>query len=203
LLASLAVGSFLEGRTVPVPGPCANRRLRGASRFTILLLALSLLAGGGAAAQSLRLEPSISRPVTRAFTIDVNAECLGRQVRAVEALVSFDPALVRLDSITPGAWFTGGGSQYFFGDFTGPGTGMIHFAGTLLDDPSDADATVARCHFTCLNAGQTDLTFQSVDVRDFNHAGLGFGHSAGDLIILDSAVWSQDCSFCALKAIYR
>lgn len=154
-------------------------------------------------AQSLRIDPSVSVPSDFQFTVDVLTECLGNPVKGVETVIAFDPYLVRLDSITPGSWFTGAPGDFFFWDYTGDSAGRIHFTGSLLEAPNSADGLLARCHFTGLGLGQTPLVFQDVDVRNVDNLDLGFGHSTGDLIILDGAVTNRQRTFGALKAIYR
>lgn len=168
----------------------------------VLLACVFLLTGSGFA-QSLRIEPSITIPSDFQFTVDVVADCMGSQVKGVETAIVFDPYLVRLDSISPGSWFTGAPGDFFFWDYTSTGTGRIHFTGSLLEAPNSIDGPLATCHFTGLSLGQTPLVFQDVDVRDAENMDLGFGHSTGDLIILDGAVNNRLRTFGALKAIYR
>jgi len=155
------------------------------------------------AAQSLRIDPSVSIPTDFQFIVQVDMDCLGAQVKGVETTIAFDPFLVRLDSITPGPWFTDAPGGFFFWDYTSPGAGAIHFTGSLLDTTSDADVALADCHFSAVGYGQVPLVFQDVDVRDIDNMNLGFGHSTGDLIILDSAVRTRELLFGTLKAIYR
>ena len=166
-------------------------------------LFLVLLLPNSGFSQTLWINPNVSMSTDFQFTIQVMAECLGNQVKGVETIVVFDPYLVRLDSITPGPWFTGAPGNYFFWDYTSDGTGSIHFTGSLLDGTSEGEASLATCHFTAIGDGQTPLVFQEVDVRDFDNIDLGFGHSAGDTGILDSAVSTDKQLFGALKAIYR
>ena len=168
-----------------------------------LIFLLGFLLPSQVCSQFLTINPSVSIPNDTRFTVQVMTECLGSQVKGLETVITFDHALVQLDSITPGPWFTGAPGEYFFWDFTSPGTGVIHFAGSLLDGTSDANGVLATCHFSALGFGQTPLVFQVVDVRDLQNANLGFDHSVGDLIILDAAINTRDQSFGALKAIYR
>lgn len=172
--------------------------------FPVLLLLLLVVAlSHWAAAQTLRIDPSVSRPTDYRFSLQVECSCLDARVQGVEAIIRFDPALVQLDSITPGPWFTGSGSPFTFRDESRPGNGRIHFTGALLEGGGSGDAALACCHFTAVGQGRSSLVFQQARVHDLNKGDLGFGHSTGGLIILDSAVRTWERSFGALKAIYR
>jgi hypothetical protein len=172
------------------------------ARGWIFLLTL-LLAGPSARSQSIGIDPSVSIPEEPQFTLQVMAECLGHRVMGLEVVVEFDPGLVRLDSITPGPWFTGGTGEFFFRDHTRGGTGHIHFSGALAGRTSDADAPLARCHFSALGTGESSLEFQEVDLRDGDNLSLESGHSTGDRIILGSTITTRERNFGAIKAIYR
>jgi hypothetical protein len=176
------------------------------ARFCFLLLTLLapvLTLSHGAAAQILRIDPGVSRPTDDRFSLQVDSWCLDARVRGVEVVIEFDPALVHLDSIAPGPWFAGSGSGFTFRDYTHPGTGRIHFTGSLVEGTGLVDAALACCHFSAVGQGRSPLVFQEARVHDRNHSDLGVGHSTGDLIILDSAVRTWERSFGALKAIYR
>lgn len=179
------------------------RRNAGVAFSFLVLLLIIFLVGPAARAQSLRIEPSVSIPPEPQFTLQVMTECLGQRVQGLEVVVEFDPALVRLDSISPGPWFTAGSGDFQFRDHTLTGTGHIHFSGALADRASAADAPLARCHFSAIGFGESLLNFQEVDLRDADDLSLDFGHSTGDRIILGSTITTHERNFGAIKAIFR
>ena len=170
--------------------------------FLLSLISLLLLGSGSGLGQDLVVDPHISMPTDQQFTLDIRIENGGQPVMGIEASIAFDPFLVQLDSIVPGPWFTDSGEDYFFWDYTAPGTGSIHFASSLLDAESTEDGVVAICHFSVLAYGQSPLIFQDVDVRDRLNVDLGFGHSSGDLIILDPAVPVERTSLGSVKSLF-
>ena len=178
----------------------------GRALFLLFLVVPVLFPGGdqAALAQQLFVDPTVSTPTDFFFTVDIGIDCAGQAVKGVEAILAFDPFLLQLTAITPGPWFTGTGLDYYFFDYTPidpPGT--IHFASSVLDGTNDQSLTIATCHFTALGFGSTPVIFQDVDVRGPTNIDLGFGHSTGDLIIIDPAVPLTRSSFGALKALYR
>lgn len=186
-------------------GKLITTSLRGAL-FLLFLVVPAVFPGGdqAALAQQLFVDPPVSTPPEFFFTVEIGIDCAGQAVKGVEATLAFDPFLLQLTAITPGPWFTGTGLDYYFFDYTSldpPGT--IHFASSVLDGTNDQSLTIAICHFTALGFGSTPVIFQDVDVRGPTNIDLGFGHSTGDLIIIDPAVPLVQSSFGALKALYR
>jgi hypothetical protein len=174
--------------------------------FLLFLVVPALFPGGdqAALAQQLFVAPPVSTPTDFFFTVDIGIDCAGQAVKGVEAILAFDPFLLQLTAITPGPWYTGTGLDYYFFDYTPidpPGT--IHFASSVLDGTNDQSLTIATCHFTALGFGSTPVIFQDVDVRGPTNIDLGFGHSTGDLIIIDPAVPVVATSFGELKALFR
>lgn len=164
------------------------------------VLAYSLEAVG----QEVFVDPSITLPTDFVFTVDIAIDCAGQAVKGVELELTFDPALLQLDAITPGPWYTGTGQDFFFFDYTPLGPpGTIHFASSVLSGSNDQSLTIAVCHFTALGFGSTPVVFQDVDVRDPANLDLGFAHSTGDLILIDSAIPTESSAFGSLKALYR
>ncbi len=191
------------GRFVAHQGDSILKRIFIPARALILLFVCALLLSPAAQAQILRVDPHVSIPDNEVFTIDIRVECAGQAVMGVETSIAFDPYLVRLDSIVPGPWFTASGEDFFFWDYTVPGTSNIHFASSLLDAESDQDECVAICYFSVLTYGQSPLIFQDVDLRNGVNDPLPFDHSTGDLIILDDAVAVESTGLGRLKALYR
>ena len=167
-------------------------------------LLLVLLVAGGATAQTIAFQPSESLPTEPQFTIDLTIDCAGQLVKGAEVKVAFDPFLVQLDAVTAGDWYTGSGQPFYFFDYTGTDPqGVIHFASAVLDGSLTGSGVIAVCHFSILDFGISPLIFQDVDVRSPVNVDLGFGHSAGDRIILDPVVGTEPRTFGAIKAIYR
>jgi hypothetical protein len=179
--------------------------LRGVLFLLFLITAAVVPVGDQVAvAQELFVDPPVSTPTDFFFTVDIDIDCAGQAVKGVEAILAFDPFLLQLTAITPGPWYTGTGLDYYFFDYTPlDPAGTIHFASSVLDGTNDQSLTIATCHFTALGFGSTPVIFQEVDVRGPTNLDLGFGHSTGDLIIIDPAVPITHSSFGALKALYR
>jgi len=181
---------------------------RGRRVFFVLAILVTAGAGLGdmptAVAQELFVDPTISIPSEFNFTVDIAIDCAGLAVKGVEAVLAFDPLLLHLDAITAGPWYTDSGQDYFFFDYTDVDPeGVIHFASSILDGTNDQSLTIAVCHFTALDFGSTAVIFQTVDVRGPDNMDLGFGHSIGDLILIDSAVPVTATTFGELKALFR
>jgi hypothetical protein len=147
--------------------------------------------------------PAVTTPVTAEFTVDLAIGAVGYRVESAEVVVTFDPAIVSLLDVTPGAWITGQGLTYQFDDFTTPGTGEIHFALTYLDGAGTGSGVLAVCRFAALHVGTSPLDFVTVEMRDPDGLPLAFTHSAGDRIVIDPAVGSRATSLGALKASFR
>lgn len=157
-----------------------------------------------AVAQEVFVDPTLSLPTDFIFTVDIAIDCAGQAVKGVEVVLAFDPFLLQLDSIDPGPWYTGTGQDYFFFDYTDVDPlGTIHFSSSVLDGTNDESLTIAVCHFTALGFGTTPVIFQDVDVRGPDNMDLEFGHSTGDLILVDPAIPVVQSSFGNLKALYR
>ena len=174
--------------------------------FLLFLVVPAVFPGGDqeALAQQLFVDPPVSTPAEFFFTVDIGIDCAGLAVKGVEAILAFDPFLLQLTAITPGPWFTGTGLDYYFFDYTPiDPAGIIHFASSVLDGTNDQSLTIATCHFTALGFGSTPVIFQDVDVRGPTNLDLGFGHSSGDMIIIDPAVPIAQSTFGALKALFR
>lgn len=154
-------------------------------------------------AQTVSMVPHISMPTTITFLVYVHLDTDSQDVQGVEIELTFDETIVRLDDITAGDWFTSSGMEYFFWDYTTPGTDVIHFTGALLHEGRTANGVIGVCHFTALNPGVSPLDFVDVDVRDSANADLGAEHSIGDRIIIDTSVRNERLGFGDLKALYR
>lgn len=181
----------------------------GPFRCFLFILALAgwgthLLSPPPVSGQELFVDPALSTPFELVFTIDIAIDCAGQSVKGVESVLAFDPFLLRLDAVTPGPWYTGTGQDFYFFDYTSiEPQGTIHFASSVLSGTNDQSLTIAVCHFTALGFGSTPVIFQDVDVRDPDNLDLEFGHSTGDLILIDPAIPVVRSSFGGVKALYR
>lgn len=169
--------------------------------FGIFCLTL-ILSASPTTAQSLRFDPDPFIPQDYTFSVPLLLESGGLEVKGVESIISFDNALVALDSITPGPWYTGSSQSFFFWDYTTPACNTIHFASAKLDGTGNADGIIAFCHFSFVNFGECPLVFNEVDVRGPDNQTLPFTADDG-LIKLGNAVEIQNVSLGNLKAIYR
>lgn len=151
-------------------------------------LSVLLLAATGAMAQQVSMSPALTVPQQTEFTVEVRMATAGLAVTGLAIHVTYDPQVVRLDGIDPGSWFTSqGGLTYFFHDFTSESpAGELQFDGALLGGSASTGGQVAICRFTALGPGESPLVFVGVDVRGPDNQDLGFGHSTGDLIRVDT-----------------
>ncbi len=166
---------------------------------TSILLALAL----PAAAQTVSMVPHVAMPTTTEFTVYFHLDTDTNDVMGVEISATFNDAVVQLDGIDAGDWFTASGLDWFFWDYTTPGTGTIHFTGALLNQGRTASGVIAVCRFTALAPGVSPVDFTDVDVRDAANQPYPAGHSVDDLIIIDDAIPADSLSFGQVKALYR
>jgi hypothetical protein len=158
--------------------------------FLAVGFGVMLCAVGGVQAQQMVMSPSLTVPQQTAFTVDVGVLTAGLAVTGMTVHVTYDPQVVRLEGIDPGTWFTAqgeGGVAYFFHDFTDEvQAGELRFDGALLGDSANTSGQAAVCRFTALGPGESPLVFVEVDVRGVGNQNLGFGHSTGDLIRVET-----------------
>lgn len=175
---------------------------------SLLLSLLIVLVGAAcalpAAAQLVSVVPATSTPTVDFFDVEIVLDPQGASVMGAEVSIRFDTNIVRLLEILPGDWYTTPpADEYFFWDYTHPGTELIHFAGTSLGQALDVGGTLAICRFEAVGAGICPLDFLGLDVRDGENNRLDADHSSGDRIIIDDAVPTDSCALDAVKALYR
>jgi len=139
----------------------------------------------------LAIDPSVSSVEQYTdFTLSVTIDPAQLEVKGVDAEIAFDPAVVTLDSVTPGTWFADSGLDYFFYDYTqdppDPAT-SIRFSAAFLGGHRAEPGEVAVCHFHALAPGATNLDFTTAQVRDFVNTELGFLTSCCDSINVSPA----------------
>jgi len=185
-----------------MPTPSRTRILPRLVPVFLVFTALALPPTG--LAQQLAVDPHHAFPQDQVFTVDLVIGCGGLEVKGLEAALVFDAALLQLDDVTPGPWFTGSGHQYFFFDYTDQEPqGNIHLATSILDGAFCQDDVFAVFHFTSLGSGATAVDFVDLDVRDTDNMAMPFVHTTGDSISIDPAVPAVVRSFGFLKAVYR
>lgn len=172
---------------------------RSCSWVLVILLALA----APLCAQTVSMVPHIAEPVTYSFSVYIYLDSDFQDVQGVEISMTFDNTIVHLNGIAAGDWFTSSGLEYFFWDYTTPGTDTIHFTGALLHQGQVANGVIGICSFTALAQGISPVDFVDVDVRNSVNTDLGAAHSTGDLIIIDLAVANESLSFGAIKTLYR
>jgi hypothetical protein len=175
------------------------RHRRRSFLWVAIMIALTAQAG----AQTVSMVPHIALPTTTTFTVDFYLNSDFNEVMGVEIALTFDETIVLLDNITAGDWFTSSAQEYFFWDYTTPGTDTIHFTGALLSHGQVVDGVLAVCHFTALGPGVSPVEFVDVDVRDGANQAYGAGHTIDDQIIIDYAIGNETMSFGRVKGLYR
>ena len=167
------------------------------SVFSVISPNVSIVHG-----QTLRFNPDPFISEDYDFTVPLVIEAGGLEVKGVECQVSFDSALVSLTSITPGPWYTNSNQEFFFWDYTYPGTNIVSFASAMLDGSNSSDDVIALCHFSFVDFGTSPLDFDLVDVRGITNQPLPFESDNG-IIYLGDLVEAETLSFDTLKAIYQ
>lgn len=170
-----------------------------------VLAALVAVAGTGpAAAQWIGFDPAETVPATEAFTVDLVLDTGGVTVMGADVLFTFDPAVVRLDSVTVGGWLTTAPQPYFFWADAGESVAdLVHVTGSVMTTGRAGAGALAVLHFTARAAGFCDLVFQAVSLRDPLNAPVPHTRSVGDRIIIEEAIGTDAASFGALKALWR
>ncbi|MBU0742180.1 cohesin domain-containing protein [bacterium] len=155
------------------------------------------------AAQTVTMVPHVAVPATATFSVYVHLDADFLDVQGVEIALDFDPAIVRLDGIAPGDWFASSGLEYFFWDYTTPGTDAIHFTGALLHEGRTANGVIGICNFTALAVGISPVDFVDVDVRNSTNQDLGAAHSVGDLIVIEQVIVGERLRFGEVKSLFK
>ncbi|MGD9547222.1 MAG: cohesin domain-containing protein [Candidatus Krumholzibacteriia bacterium] len=177
-------------------------RITGGIAFLLVLLSC-LGAYGAVAAPLVFVLPSSTVPSQADFTVALMLDTGGDDVLGLHVSIQFDNAIVQLNRIDPGAWFTFSGVGSYFYDYTHPGTDEIHFAGSRLGSATTTGGQVAVMHFTALMGGTSPLDFEICEVRNFLNESLGADHSTDDQIVIDEAIPSDPTTFGEVKALFR
>ncbi|MFO7610399.1 MAG: hypothetical protein R6X35_14635 [Candidatus Krumholzibacteriia bacterium] len=157
-----------------------------------------------ASAQWIGFDPAETVPATEVFTVALVLDTEGVTVMGADVLFTFDPAVVRLDSVTVGDWFTTAPQPYFFwADAGGSVADLVQVTGSVMTTGRAGAGALAVLHFTALAAGFCDLEFRAVSLRDPLNASVPHTRSTGDRIIIEEAIGVGTASFGGLKARWR
>jgi hypothetical protein len=150
------------------------------------------------------VDPSLSIPGGEDFTVALAVETPGQAILGMSIILTYNPAIVRLNHISPGQWITSSGLNFYFHDHTPVADpNQISFDMAFLDGPLAGTGEVAVCFFTAIQVGQSPLVFEETDIRDQYNSSLQFTHSVGDLIIIDEAIPVQETTLGRIKTLYR
>ena len=173
--------------------------------MTAAMAACAVLASAlPAAAQWIGFNPAETVPTNETFTVDLVLDTEGVIVMGADVLFSFDPAVVHLDSVSVGDWFTTAAEPHFF--WAEPALavpGVVHISGTVMTTGRSGAGVLAVLHFTAVAAGFSPLDFQAVSLRNALNAPVPHTRSTGDRIIIEEAIPVEGTSFGDLKARWR
>ena len=163
-----------------------------------------LLLSTAASAQHLFFNPSVSIPINITFQIDLDLTTDSLPVQGLDIVFTFDPAIVQLDAINAGSWFTGSGLDYYLWIDPLSAPGVVHATMALLGAGSTVDGTILNLSFTALDAGISPLHFLAMSLRDDANAPLSLStHSTGDQIVIEEAIPNEEWSVSKTKLQWR
>ena len=88
-------------------------------------------------------------------------------LKASSVTLSYDPALIRLNAVTEGSFFSSEGETFFYRDIDNQeGSVLIDCAILGRDLSISGQGVLATLSFTCLKAGSAEITFKAADTRD-------------------------------------
>jgi len=115
----------------------------------------------------LYLEPAnLSITPSQDFTVELKATSI-TDLKGYSVTLSYDPALLSLQEVTEGSFFSSKGKTFFYKKVDNTkGTILIDCAILGKSLSISGEGTLATLSFTCLKAGSTDLTFKLAKTRD-------------------------------------
>ena len=115
----------------------------------------------------LYLEPAnLTITPSKNFTVELKTASIVN-LKGYSVTLSYDPALLSLQEVTEGAFFSSEGETFFYNDIDGKeGKVLIDCAILGRDLSVSGEGTLANLSFTCLKAGSTSITFELTDTRD-------------------------------------
>lgn len=171
-----------------------------AALAALVVLSVALPVAG----QWIGFNPSETVPAAETFTVELVLDTEGVAIMGADVLFSFDPAVVRLDAVTEGDWFTTAPEPWFFwADAAESLPGIVHVTGSVMTTGRAGAGALAVLHFTALAAGFSPLDFQAVSLRSPLNAPVPHTRSVGDRIVIEEAIGTEARSFGDLKALWR
>jgi len=115
----------------------------------------------------LYLEPAnLKVTPSKNFTVELKTASI-TDLKGYSVTLSYDPALLSLQEVTEGAFFSSEGETFFYNDIDGKeGKVLIDCAILGRDLSVSGEGTLATLSFTSLRAGSTILIFSFVKARD-------------------------------------
>ena len=115
----------------------------------------------------LYLEPAnLNLTPSQDFTVELKTASIVN-LKGYSVTLSYDPALLSLQEVTEGPFFSAKGETFFYNDIDGKeGKVLIDCAILGRDLSVSGGGTLATLSFTCLKAGETSITFKFTDTRD-------------------------------------
>jgi len=100
------------------------------------------------------------------FTVELKTASI-TNLKGYSVTLSYDPALLNLQEVTEGPFFSVKGETFFYNDIDGKeGKVLIDCAILGRDLSVSGGGTLATLSFTCLKAGSTSIAFEFTDTRD-------------------------------------
>ena len=115
----------------------------------------------------LYLEPAdLTITPSQDFTVELKAASI-TDLKGYSVTLSYDPALLSLQEVTEGSFFSSKGKAFFYKKIEDTkGTVLIDCAILGPDLSVSGEGTLATLSFTSLKAGSTSLTFKFTKTRD-------------------------------------
>jgi len=118
----------------------------------------------------LYLEPAnLTIAPSQDFTVELKTSSI-TELKGYSVTLSYDPALLSLQEVTEGSFFSVKGKTFFYKEVDDTkGTVLIDCAILGPDLSVSGEGTLAILSFTCLKSGSTNLTFSLTKTRDTNN----------------------------------
>ena len=115
----------------------------------------------------LYLEPAnLTITPSKDFTVELKTASIVN-LKGYSVTLSYDPALISLQEVTEGPFFSAKGETFFYNDIDDKeGKVLIDCAILGRDLTVSGGGTLATLSFTCLKAGSTSITFELTDTRE-------------------------------------
>ena len=115
----------------------------------------------------LYLEPAnLTITPSKNFTVELKTASIVN-LKGYSVTLSYDPALLSLQEVAEGPFFSVKGETFFYNDIDDQeGKVLIDCAILGRDLSVSGGGTLATLSFTCLKAGSTSITFKLTDTRD-------------------------------------